>query len=327
MPNPYIFEGRNVNDLLPRVTEALLQQPGGQSRNGPVRKFPHPVIIAYDQPQERVLFNAERDANPFFHLVESLWMLAGRSDLATLTPYVKRMAEFSDDGGKTQPGAYGYRWRRHFDRDQLPWAINRLRNNPNDRRVVIQMYDADRDQEATDKEGRDIPCNLTALLGVNNGKLDLTVYNRSNDAIWGALGANAVHFSVLQEYLASKIGLPIGRYYQISNNLHGYDATINKGTAEGPDFYESGEVRPTPMFNGDELGIEFDHDLAMFFDDPARAGIRNDFLRKIACPMVMAHRAYKDGDPDAAREIIATQMPNDNDWRKGAEIWLSNRKM
>ncbi len=39
-----------------------------QSRNGPVLVIDEPVIITYEKPQERVLFNKERDANPFFHL-------------------------------------------------------------------------------------------------------------------------------------------------------------------------------------------------------------------------------------------------------------------
>jgi thymidylate synthase len=52
--------------------------------------------------------------------------------------------------------------------------------------------------------------------------LDLTVLCRSNDVVWGAYGANAVHFSVLQEYLAGRIGVDVGVMYQFSNNYHGY---------------------------------------------------------------------------------------------------------
>ena len=47
------------------------------SRNGPVLEFPEPVLICYNRPVERVLFYPSRDANPFFHLMEGLWMLVG----------------------------------------------------------------------------------------------------------------------------------------------------------------------------------------------------------------------------------------------------------
>lgn len=322
---PYMFIGHNVNDLLPKVVEELVKQPVAPSRNGNVHKFSAPVTICYERPQERVLFYPKRDANPFFHLAESLWMLAGRNDLPFLAKFVKRMSSFSDDDGATQPGAYGHRWRNHFEQDQLTWAVNRLKADPHDRRVVIQMYDANTDQRAADNGGKDIPCNLMALPSVRGDKLDLTVFNRSNDTVWGALGANAVHFSVLQEFLAFAVGCNVGQYYQISNNLHGYLDTIDKGRVEYNDPYQY-KVYPKAMFNQGFRVEEFYDDLDMFLDDPTRTGVRNDFLRKIACPMMMAHKAYKLGDREAAVEIVTTQMPETNDWRKGAEIWLNNRK-
>lgn len=347
------IHARNVNDALwsgaRMLSERGIQQ---DSRNGPVLVAPMPVSTAYDRPTERVMLHPKRDANPFFHLVEALWMIAGRNDLKALTPYVKNMSNFSDDGGKTQPGAYGFRWRNHFspDRDttmdQLSWAVRRLKADPNDRRVVIQMYDAEVDQPAADNGGKDIPCNLMALPAILGGRLNLTVFNRSNDMVWGAYGANAVHFSVLQEYLAAMIGVPVGFYWQVANNFHGYLSTLDKAGAGwpwmnvplgkdagkpmtmNPDPYGQGLIEPFPMFDGQTQEEVLD-DITMFLDDPARVGIRSSFLRKIGCPMVMAHRAYKKtpGETGIAvgREIIA-QIPVNNDWRAGAELWFNNRE-
>jgi hypothetical protein len=42
-----------------------------------------PVVTCYSAPTQRVLFSPMRDANPFFHLMEALWMLAGRDDVAS----------------------------------------------------------------------------------------------------------------------------------------------------------------------------------------------------------------------------------------------------
>ncbi len=339
---------RNVNYAL-QAGAALLRSQGieRESRNGPVLVAEHPVTTVYERPEERVMLHPGRDANPFFHLYESLWMLAGRNDLAPLLAFVKNMANFSDDGGKTQPGAYGWRWINHFNyggraHDQLAWAIRRLKADPNDRRVVIQMYDAEVDQFAADNGGRDIPCNLLALPSVGtDGRLNLTVYNRSNDMVWGAYGANAVHFSVLQEYLAAGLGVPVGRYYQVSNNFHGYLATMGKAgeewpwgmwvdttTAENeypnPDPYASEAILPTAMFDASFSPEEFGQDLELFLDNPATVGIRSRFLRRTGCPMVMAHRAYKQDGTAAAREVLE-QMPAHSDWRQGAELWLDNR--
>src|SRR3972149_7679584 len=80
---------RNVNQALTialRVArdESLMKR--RDSRNGPVVQFHSPVGTSYSDPEERVLTWAWRDANPFFHLLESVWMLAGRADVGFPPP-------------------------------------------------------------------------------------------------------------------------------------------------------------------------------------------------------------------------------------------------
>lgn len=327
------IDARNVNYALHEGAK-LIRSQGIQSpsRNGPVLVAPGPVCTTYEKPDERVLLHPARDANPFFHLYESLWMLAGRNDLAPVAEFVSNIRQYSDDGGKTQPGAYGYRWRKHFNHDQIAWAVERFRKDPNDRRVVIQMWDANTDIPAADAGGKDVPCNLIALPAIRDGKLDLTVFCRSNDMVWGAYGANAVHFSFLQEYLARVLGLPVGRYYQISNNFHAYLTTLDKAGVDWPwgpisgDPYTTGAVRPFPLADGVLNKQEFKEDLGMFMEEPARVGIRTRFLTRIALPMVMAHRCWKKERNVGASLEILQQMPEWCDWRAAAELWLLNRQ-
>ena len=91
---------RNVNDALARglalVHRDAVLEP---SRNGAVLRLPSPVTTVYERPCERVLFDPVRDANPFFHIVEAVWMIAGRDDLKCLTPYVGRMADYRTTAG------------------------------------------------------------------------------------------------------------------------------------------------------------------------------------------------------------------------------------
>jgi len=221
-----VIRARNVHEALP-IGLKLLRNEGihRQSRNGPVRVYPEPVTTLYAYPHERVVFWSQRDANPFLHLYESLWMLAGRNDVAPLVKYVDRFNEYSDDG-VTLHGAYGYRWRKHFCMDQLPIIAHRLKHDPTDRRCVLQMWDVEDD---LGKDGRDLPCNLTVTFQINHlGELEMTVFNRSNDIIWGAYGANAVHFSMLQEYMSCLTGVKMGVYRQVSVNYHAYVDVLEK---------------------------------------------------------------------------------------------------
>lgn len=218
-----------------------------KSRNGDVLSYTCPTSFTYDQPWNRVLFNTERDCNPFFHLFEALWMLVGRNDLAPLVHFNSNMANYSDDG-KTLNGAYGYRWRHSNlsgsnpytkDRpptnktegvDQLEVLIEHLTLHPDSRRAVLQMWNVEDDllkiDNQFDQYSKDVCCNTSVYFRiVNEGgvdKLNMTVMNRSNDLIWGMLGANYVHFTFLQEYMAGRLGVVMGQYTHFTNNLHTY---------------------------------------------------------------------------------------------------------
>jgi hypothetical protein len=218
---PTIISARNVNDAFESALYAIrgYSESSVSTRNGPVIKFPGPVVTHYSCPEERILWNATRDANPFFHLMECIWMLAGRNDLSSILPFNSNFASYAEPDGHFH-GAYGYRWRYAFGFDQLPAIVRTLKEDPSSRRVVLQMWSADID--LGHKLAKDLPCNTHIYFEIDRSLLNMTVCNRSNDMVWGAYGANAVHFSFLQQYLAEMLGVGIGMYYQFSNNMHLY---------------------------------------------------------------------------------------------------------
>jgi hypothetical protein len=218
---------RNVHQALPRALHWLHHHGvERESRNGPVVMANGPFTTEYLQPRERLVFWALRDVNPAFLVAEALWMLAGRNDLPLMTKYIKDFGRYSDDG-VTLHGAYGNRWRLGFGFDQLAVIAKRLTENPDDRRCVLQMWDAPRDLQ-NHNGAKDVPCNDMATFQRDAfGELDMVVFNRSNDAIWGAYYANAYHFSLLQEYLAMWIGCEVNRYWQVSSNFHAYKSVLD----------------------------------------------------------------------------------------------------
>lgn len=341
-----VLSVRNVNEAYKRGLK-LLHQAGEvqSSRAGEVLVTPYPVVTAYRKPMERVLFDAARDANPFFHLMESLWMLAGQQDATWLDHFVKDFSSRFAESSGMQHGAYGYRWRTHFildgtvedyahgfELDQLNRIINMLRKNPADRRIVLQMWDPEVDLGADKK---DVPCNLCVMPRIVKNKLDITVVCRSNDAIWGAYGANAVHFSVLQEYLAANLGIPMGTYYQVSNNFHAYRDVFHKKAPQGwldnpayVDYYKGKYApwtcKPTAIVTTPAM---FDEDLRLFFnnpDNPPEQGYTNTFFSTVAVPMFYSYKKWRLGDRDGAMDILNT-IPKTCDWYVGAMLWYSRR--
>jgi len=288
------------------------------SRAGQVLTLPYPVTTAYMRPRERVLFNASRDANPFFHYLESLWMLAGRNDVEWLERYNGSIGQFSDDG-KTFHGAYGYRWRSHFQRDQIDQVIALLRTDPDTRRAVLGMWDPRVDSG----EGKDFPCNMQVVFRMRLGSLDMTVYNRSNDIIWGAYGANVVHMSILQEYVAYMLGVPVGIYYQVSNDYHAYTKVFNALEIPDPgpvDPYQMREVTASYLF-ADRARIM--PELWAFMNNPYDVSLTEPFLCGIAVPMVQAWELFKGGNLTGA--IKHVERIESNDWKKACHEWLVRR--
>jgi thymidylate synthase len=421
------IEVRGVNEAFYAIVRGIVTGDvptcKAASRNGPVLVVDEPVILTYEKPMERVLFNRARDCNLFFHVYEALWMLAGRNDVAPLAYYNKRMAEFSDDGG-TLNGAYGYRWRRspgkdegygagtvHTYHDQLNIIVDHLRANPGSRRAVLSMWNVEDDLlkvgsypcceavrrlervpgDATTLTGgicpehgrtsvasRDVACNLSAVFQVREGGpckeckrrnqhlcftdpgpcplcggphmqvgwapgyLDMTVFNRSNDLIWGMLGANAVHFSFLLEYVAARLGLAVGKYHQVTANLHayGWNWHPDEWLKEGP--YDSGDYGASPYRKGRMLlwhlvedPERFDRENASFVEFNGQLRTEQEiegkayawdepFLALVAQPLCNAWHAYKRGDIHLA--LRWADLVEADDWRLAAVQWLTARK-
>ena len=359
MTLPHVIAAAGVNEAFARGVQHLCSEgTENQSRNGPVLVAPGPVITVTQNPMQRVLFSPLRDANPFFHLFESLWMLAGRNDLPWLAQFNRQMGSYSDDGGQTQPAAYGYRWRKHFRYDQLEAIISHLIDQPNSRRAVLTMWDAwpmntdengtwiHGDVEKAFSNGKDVPCNTNCFFQIRDREfLDMSVQCRSNDAVWGAHGANAVHFSVLLEYMAARLDLVPGVMYQYSFNYHLYpdnlkvDPTEMVRNADTANAYRTG-AKVTPLFCSETVGGIWERELAWFIE-LAKPRLRipgsewrevqppiftEPFFCGIALPMLRAWRMHKEKNyPGALREVGA--MGANSDWRIAAELWLGKRAL
>ena len=358
-----VINASNVNEAL-HLALMLFRNPQAyalqDSRNGPVMVLHEPVTTVYTEPLLNVLLSPTRDANPFFHFYESLWMLAGRNDVGSLSRIVKRMNDFSDNG-TTFHGAYGYRWRRHFGYDQLSWIINELRANPESRRCVLAMWDGgqfhdfgdDRDAVtgsgdlyAATHGGKDVPCNTHVYFRiVTDGSLDMTVCNRSNDALLGCYGANAVHFAMLLAYVAAGVGVRPGVYRQVSNNLHIYTAEwtpeklalierealrdtyrVNVLSRDRDGRYLEARINPFIGGTFDAWGICCERLTTLWADaggDQMRLYDTHSFFDNTATPMMAAHYYFKKGLFDRALQWAAeVSHPL---WSTAAAEWLLRR--
>jgi hypothetical protein len=342
----HVLDAHNVNDALPQALD-LLHAFGKHracrpnSAGSAVIEVPCPVATVYRDPRQRVLWDPLRDANPFFHLFEALWILAGRDDVSFLAHFNRRMADFSDDGHRFH-APYGHRLRNGAG-DQVALAIDMLRADRSTRQVVLQIWDHARD---LGHRGKDIPCNDMVFLKVRDDALHMTVLCRSNDAVWGAYGANVVQFSMLQEYMSTRIGVRVGPYTQVSDSLHVYEDNpywkayrqarpMGGMWLRATDLYEmSGHGAPVvyPLFDRPE----FDTDLATFFNmwdlsyDPSESLVyhwQTAAFVDVLLPMYRAHLLHKMGRTEQAIDYLQRHSMRHVDWLQAGCMWLTRRAL
>lgn len=361
-PLPYAIAARNVNLALPAAVQ-MFNNPTQVRRIAPrdpekvTLEALAPVATIYERPFERVLFSPERDANPFFHFFEALWILAGRGDVKWIANFLPSIAEFSDDGIDFH-GAYGARLRNlrfehqephlDFTLDQLDMVVALLKQDPDTRRAVCALWMPEKD---SGYNGKDMPCNCTITFKLREGHLHMTVFNRSNDMVWGAYGANVVQFSTIMEYVCAKVGALPGHYIQWSDSFHIYEKNpawqrVSKLDLVKQDPYEyhpahyfgtskatfsfSGPVQPYPLM--DET-VTFNGELLMFMDHAwsavkgniygSRKNYKNTYFDEVALPLLNAFIAYKQGHQTLA--LFYADKCWATDWKLAALLWLHRR--
>ncbi len=338
---------RNTNELAP----VLYKRMDGhgvrvETRNGPAKRLPGVTTITLRHPWERVNFGAVRDANPFFHLIEAMAMLAGDvgNDVELLSYFAKNMLLYSDDG-KEYNAFYGTRM-RHYESsgmggqiDQLKEVCAILHKDPESRQACVCLWDPDLDLGTQTK---DKACNVFMAFEVENGRVNMTTFNRSNDAIFGGVtGANVVHFSFFQEYVACALDLEMGVWHHSSANLHVYLSNpkwpgVLEDDLRNLMYPDAVQIR---LFKG--YADEFDVNLVRFIQElrgcievlnkheeswvEGTWGVCNNrFLNFTCVPMARAFIQWKLGNKQAAYDLLFTV--ESTDWKVAGLLWFKRRQ-
>lgn len=172
---------------------------------------------------------------------ELLWFIRGSTnakDLQAKNIHIwdgNSTREFLDASGfiDRQEGdlgpVYGFQW-RHFGAkyktcyddytgegiDQLSEVINRIKNNPNDRRIIMSAWNPiDIPEMALP------PCHCLAQFFVANGELSCQLYQRSADMGLG-VPFNIASYALLTHMIAHVTGLKAGELVHTTGDTHVY---------------------------------------------------------------------------------------------------------
>ncbi len=171
----------------------------------------------------------ERDGFPFLTLrkipikmwvAEQVWFASGARKPADFLRNYTKIWDIFTNPGDVVTVAYGYRWRKHFGRDQLGELIKHLEEEPSSRHGVVITWDPASDG-LTGIKKKNVPCPFTFTVNIMNGRLNLHNIVRSNDVVLG-LPADVAGFALLQMMLAQRLGVKPGVYSHSISNAHIY---------------------------------------------------------------------------------------------------------
>jgi len=149
--------------------------------------------------QHPVVNNHERKIGRRFLAGEAWWILSGRNDVESISPYSSQIANFSDDGYAFF-GAYGPKIV-----DQMTYVVGSLISDPDTRQAVINIW------RESPRKSKDVPCTLSVQFLLRDGFLCVVDTMRSSD-IWLGWPYDAFNFSMLGAYVALRlreVGIPV----------------------------------------------------------------------------------------------------------------------
>lgn len=149
---------------------------------------------------------------------ELIWLLSGNTNIKYLQDNnVRIWNEWADENGNLGP-VYGAQWRNFNGEgiDQIKDVVNRLKTNPNDRRMIVSAWNpAQIDKMALP------PCHAFFQFYTANGKLSCQLYQRSCDLFLG-VPFNIASYSLLTMMMAQVTGFEPGEFVHTLGDAHIY---------------------------------------------------------------------------------------------------------
>lgn len=151
-------------------------------------------------------------------IYELLWLIKGDTNVKYLQDNgVRIWNEWADENGDLGP-VYGSQWRNWNGEgiDQLAEVIERIKNNPNDRRMIVTAWNPSKIGQM-----KLPPCHMMFQFYVANGKLSCMLYQRSCDMFLG-VPFNIASYALLTMMIAQVSGLKAGEFIHTLGDTHIY---------------------------------------------------------------------------------------------------------
>jgi thymidylate synthase len=193
---------------------------------------------------------------------ELIWFIKGTSSVDYLHEHnIKYWDGFLDERNDLGR-VYGVQW-RHWRRpdgtefDQLQWAIDELKNNPDSKGIIVNAWNAGELGEM-----RLPPCHTMFQFDLTKGKLRLHLYQRSWDVFLGA-PFNIAQYAMLLHMVAHLVGaepreliISAGNAHLYVNHIDGAKEQLKRKPYKLPKLKIVGDPKTIDDFTAENFVLE-----------------------------------------------------------------------
>lgn len=196
------------------------------------------AMIRIEDVENTLPVGVGRGTVPGIGAVEACQLIAGVSTPGLVIKVGPQFKNYAEDNGLFH-GAYGLRTQGQYEK-----IIERLKQDPDTRQAVITIWNPELDLLPSK---RDYPCTILHQFRIRDGKLNMTVFMRSND-VWLGAAYDFFQFTRVQLAIASVLGIPAGIYTHHVGSLHIYEQHYEKAEA----LHDAKEYEKIPAITGSD---------------------------------------------------------------------------
>tara|TARA_E500000331_G_scaffold351865_1_gene399331 strand:+ start:1687 stop:2562 length:876 start_codon:yes stop_codon:yes gene_type:complete len=168
-----------------------------------------------------------RKFNKNYAIAEWLWYISGNQKVNNISKLASIWGDIQDPYGEAESnyGSYLFGFCDSTNRvsTQWDWVTEELINDRDSRRATLAINQP----YHKEKNPKDYPCTHYLQFFIRDNKLDMGVYMRSNDAIFGFCN-DVFTFALFQQLMLNQLNdrglkLTLGEYYHSAGSFHIYE--------------------------------------------------------------------------------------------------------
>ena len=209
----------NLNETLYWIISDVMNNGNNVEARGTKQKEICFYKTIIEDPTDLLISYPDRKFNPDYAITEWLWYLSQHKSTENIGKMAKIWDMIKDDNGECESNYGEYL----IPTGQWHWVVNELINDPDSRRATIAINQP----YHKNKNPKDIPCTQYLQFFIRDGKLNMGVYMRSNDVVYGFCN-DIFTFSLFHQLMCNdlnnaSVNVQLGEYHHHAGSMHIYE--------------------------------------------------------------------------------------------------------